>query len=97
MLSTLKRWRSPAIISQSRHSARTVLIQRSATALALGAEVAARVTEAAWDDLAGPPLRIAAADTPVPFSPPLEEAIAPTTTGVVSAAAGLCEGQKEAR
>jgi pyruvate/2-oxoglutarate/acetoin dehydrogenase E1 component len=76
---------------------RVVIVEEDSKTAGMGAEIAARVTEAAWDDLAGPPLRIAAADTPVPFSPPLEEAIAPTTTGVVSAAAGLCEGQKEAR
>jgi acetoin:2,6-dichlorophenolindophenol oxidoreductase subunit beta len=73
---------------------RVVIVEEDSRTAGMGAELAARVTEAAWDDLTGPPLRIAAADTPVPFSPPLEEAIAPTTTGVIAAATRLCEAQK---
>jgi hypothetical protein len=43
---TCSRWRRPTISSQSRHSARTVPIHRSATALVLGARTGVKITSA---------------------------------------------------
>ena len=42
-----------------------------------GGEIAARITEQAFEYLDGPIVRVTAPDTPVPFSPPLEEAFLP--------------------
>ena len=55
----------------------------------LGGEIAARITERAFEYLDGPVLRMAAPDTPVPFSPPLEEAFLPNATGIVEKARWL--------
>jgi len=41
----------------------------------VGAEVAAIVTEDAFEDLDGPVRRLTAPDVPIPFSPPLEHAV----------------------
>lgn len=70
---------------------RLIVVEEDSRTAGMGAEILARVTEHAWGALVAPPVRIAAADTPVPFSPPLEEAIAPTTAQVVDAALRLCE------
>ena len=49
----------------------------------IGGEIAARIAEKAFDCLDGPVLRIAAPDTPSPFSPTLEEAYLPNAAGIV--------------
>jgi 2-oxoisovalerate dehydrogenase E1 component beta subunit len=55
----------------------------------VGAEIAARLSEDCFDYLDGPILRIAAPDTPVPFSTPLEEYFLPNAADVVAAAKKL--------
>jgi 2-oxoisovalerate dehydrogenase E1 component len=55
----------------------------------VGAELCALVTENLFGELHAAPVRISAADTPVPFSPVLEESIAPTVAQVVSAALAM--------
>ena len=54
-------------------------------------EIAARLTEDCFDHLDGPILRIAAPDTPVPFSTPLEEYFLPNARDVVAAARKLAK------
>jgi pyruvate/2-oxoglutarate/acetoin dehydrogenase E1 component len=66
-----------------------VVVEEDSRTCGMGAELLALAAEEAWGALAGPPQRIAAADTPVPFAPALEEAIAPRTTDVVHAALAL--------
>jgi pyruvate/2-oxoglutarate/acetoin dehydrogenase E1 component len=65
---------------------RLVMVEEDVRTCGVGAEVVARTTEALWGTLSAPPARVAAADTPVPFSPSLEEAIMPTAAAVVQAA-----------
>ena len=43
----------------------------------VGAEVAALITEQAFEDLDAPVRRLTAPDVPIPFSPPLEQAALP--------------------
>jgi pyruvate/2-oxoglutarate/acetoin dehydrogenase E1 component len=50
-----------------------------------GAEIAARVTEAAWGELRGPVQRVAARDGIVPSARPLEDAMLPSAQDVVEA------------
>ena len=49
-----------------------------------GAEIAATIAEDAFEDLDAPVKRVAAPDTPVPFSPPLEKAFIPQVETVAS-------------
>jgi pyruvate dehydrogenase E1 component beta subunit len=49
------------------------------------AEIAARVQEKAFDWLDAPIIRINAPDTPVPFSPPLEEFYVPSKEQITKA------------
>jgi 2-oxoisovalerate dehydrogenase E1 component beta subunit len=45
--------------------------------------VSARIAEKAFEYLDGPVLRLAAPDTPVPYSPPLEEAFLPNADKLI--------------
>ena len=49
-------------------------------------EVIARVVETSFDSLRAAPRRVTTPDVPVPFSPPLEQAVIPKTEQVVEAA-----------
>jgi 2-oxoisovalerate dehydrogenase E1 component len=50
-----------------------------------GAEIAARVSEAAWSDLRGPVRRVAARDGIIPSARPLEEAMLPSVEDLIEA------------
>ena len=55
----------------------------------IAGEIAAVVSESAFEDLDGPILRVTALDTPVPYSPPLEERFLPNVESVAAAAREL--------
>ena len=55
----------------------------------LADELAAIINEEAFNELDGPILRITALDTPVPFSPPLENFFLPKVEDVVREAKKL--------
>ncbi|MDQ3670974.1 MAG: alpha-ketoacid dehydrogenase subunit beta [Actinomycetota bacterium] len=59
-----------------------------------GAEIAARVQEAAWSDLRGPVQRVAARDGIIPSARPLEDAMLPSADDVVEAIVAL-EGVRQ--
>ncbi|HXN65979.1 MAG TPA: alpha-ketoacid dehydrogenase subunit beta [Candidatus Acidoferrales bacterium] len=54
-------------------------------------EIAALVCEGAFEELDGPILRVTSLDTPVPFSPPLEERFLPNVEKVAAAARELAK------
>lgn len=57
----------------------------------IAGEIAAVACEGAFEDLDGPILRVTAKDTPVPFSPPLEERFLPNLNDVISTARELAQ------
>jgi pyruvate dehydrogenase E1 component beta subunit len=65
---------------------RAVVIDESPPRCGIASEVAAVVTEAVFDRLQSPIARVTAANSPVPFSPPLEDAYLPSVDDVVRAA-----------
>ncbi len=68
---------------------RAVVIDESPPRCSVASEVAATVTEAVFDRLRAPVARVTSACSPVPFSPPLEDAHLPTADRVVSAVLDL--------
>ncbi len=54
-------------------------------------QVSALVAEHAFEDLDGPVRRIATPDVPIPFSPPLEQAVLPSVDRVREAVRELLE------
>jgi 2-oxoisovalerate dehydrogenase E1 component beta subunit len=51
----------------------------------VGAEIAAIIAEEHFEQLDGPVMRVAAADTHIPYAPSLEEAVIPNVDDVVAA------------
>lgn len=88
-LRTLKPMDEEAILTAARKSGK-VLIAHSATKLVgVGAEVAALITEQAFEWLDAPIVRLGGLDVPVPFSPPLEDAYRPNAEKIYQAALEL--------
>jgi len=52
----------------------------------IGTEVAMQVTEAAWDWLDAPPVRVCGKDIPMPYAANLEKLALPTVPEIVEAA-----------
>jgi len=57
----------------------------------IAGEIAALVCEGAFEDLDGPVVRVTSLDTPVPYSPPLEERFLPHAEKIVAAARELAK------
>ena len=83
------RWLSPLVlepIAESvRKTGRVVIVHEDTLSFGPGAEVAARLASDAFYDLDAPIVRVAAPDTPVPLSPPLESAFVPGTEQIAEA------------
>ena len=68
---------------------RVIVLHEDTKTGGIGGEVAAVINEECFDALDSPIVRIASADTPIPFSPPLEEAVLPKVADVVREARRL--------
>jgi 2-oxoisovalerate dehydrogenase E1 component beta subunit len=79
------------VLDSVKKTSKAILLHEDTLTGGLGGELSARITEKAFEYLDGPVLRIAAADTPVPFSPPLEEAFLPNANKVVEKARWLAK------
>lgn len=73
------------ILTSVRKTHRMVVAHEACRNGGFGAEVAARITEAAFKDLHAPVCRVAARDTPMPFNDKLETAVIPSRDAIVSA------------
>ena len=67
-----------------------VVVDESPPHCSVASEIAAVVGEKAFDSLNGPVRRVTAPHTPVPFSPSLEEAYAPSVQAIVDAVRTIC-------
>jgi 2-oxoisovalerate dehydrogenase E1 component beta subunit len=81
-------WDREAVLASVRKCSKVLVLHEDTRTGGFGAEIAATIAEEAFEDLDAPVKRIAAPDTPVPFSPPLEKAFIPQVEDV---AAGLRE------
>ncbi len=77
------------IYSSVRKTGKAIMVHEDNKTGGIGAELAALLAEDCFDSLDGPILRVAAPDTPVPFSTPLEEFFLPKTGDIVAAARKL--------
>ena len=78
-----------AILASVRRTGKCLLLHEDTRTGGLGAEIAATISEKAFEWLDGPILRVTAPDTPVPYSPPLEEAFLPNVNTLLAAARKL--------
>jgi 2-oxoisovalerate dehydrogenase E1 component len=79
-------------ILQSVHkTGRLLIVDEAFAPFGVGAEVAARVIDAGFDDLDAPIRRLHGAFTPTPYSPPLEKAVVPQVENIERAIFELLE------
>jgi 2-oxoisovalerate dehydrogenase E1 component beta subunit len=84
-LRTLKPLDTEAVLEAARSTGKVIVLHAANRNTGIGAEVAALIAELAFEHLDGPIIRLGGADTPVPFSPPLEDAYRPSVDGVAEA------------
>jgi pyruvate/2-oxoglutarate/acetoin dehydrogenase E1 component len=74
-----------AIINSVKKTGRIVIVSEDCKTAGVSAEIAAIVAEEAIDYLDAPIKRVTAPDTPIPFSPPLEQFVIPNEKSIVKA------------
>src|SRR5947209_12540520 len=88
-LRTLQPLDKDTILGSIEKTSKALIVHEDVRTLGVGAEVAAILSEEAFDMLDGPIVRVTAPDTPVPFSPPLEKAFLPNADKIAAAARKL--------
>jgi 2-oxoisovalerate dehydrogenase E1 component beta subunit len=71
-----------AILDSVRRCSKVMILDEGNETCAAGAQVAALIAERGFEDLDGPVVRLATPDVPIPFSPPLEQAVLPQVEDV---------------
>jgi 2-oxoisovalerate dehydrogenase E1 component beta subunit len=80
-----------AILESVGKTSRALLLYEARRTGGIGGELAAIIAEEAFEYLDAPIVRVASADTPVPYAPPLEAAFLPSVDQVVAAARRVVE------
>jgi 2-oxoisovalerate dehydrogenase E1 component beta subunit len=78
-----------AVCASVRKTSKVLLLHEDTKTGGMAGELAATITENVFEYLDGPFVRVTAPDTPVPYSPPLEEAFLPNVEKVVEKARWL--------
>lgn len=79
------------ILASVRKTSKLLVVHEDTRTGGLAGELAAIACEGAFDSLDGPVMRVTGLDTPVPYSPPLEEWFLPNTEKVAAAARELAK------
>jgi 2-oxoisovalerate dehydrogenase E1 component beta subunit len=79
------------ILSSVKKTNKLLVVHEDTRTGGIAGEIAAIVCEGAFDDLDGPIVRVTSLDTPVPYSPPLEERFLPNAGKIVAAARELAK------
>ncbi|PYV19779.1 MAG: alpha-ketoacid dehydrogenase subunit beta [Acidobacteria bacterium] len=77
------------VLASVRKTNKVLLLHEDTRTGGMAGELAALIAETSFEDLDGPIVRVTAPDTPVPFSPPLEEYFLPNAQKVAEAARKL--------
>ena len=77
------------VCESAKKTSKVLLLHEDTRTGGMAGELAATLSESVWDYLDGPIVRVTAPDTPVPFSPPLEEAFLPNAEKVIEKARWL--------
>jgi pyruvate/2-oxoglutarate/acetoin dehydrogenase E1 component len=78
-----------SILASVKKTNRLLVVHEDTRTAGIAGEIAAEVCEGAFGDLDAPVMRVTSLDTPVPYSPPLEERFLPNATKVAAAAREL--------
>jgi 2-oxoisovalerate dehydrogenase E1 component beta subunit len=79
------------VLASVKKTSKVILLHEDTLTGGIGGELSARITEKAFEYLDAPVLRLAAPDTPVPYSPPLEEAFLPNVAKLLEKARWLAK------
>ena len=74
-----------AIVKSVKKTGRLVIVSEDCKTAGVSAEIAAMVAEEAVDYLDAPITRVAEPDTPIPFSPPMEQFVIPNENSIIQA------------
>jgi 2-oxoisovalerate dehydrogenase E1 component beta subunit len=88
-LRTLAPLDKQAILASVKKTNKAIVLHEASRTGGIGGEIAATIAEEAFEWLDAPVLRVASIDTPVPYSPPLEDYYMPQTKDVLDAARKL--------
>jgi pyruvate dehydrogenase E1 component beta subunit len=89
-LRTLRPMDTDTIIASVKKTGRIVTVEEGWPQAGVGAEIAARVVEHAFDYLDAPVTRVSGKDVPMPYAANLEKLALPTVAEVVEAAKAVC-------
>jgi 2-oxoisovalerate dehydrogenase E1 component beta subunit len=90
-LRSVQPWDKEAVLRSVEKTSKALVLHEDTRTGGFGAEIAATIAEEAFEHLDAPVKRIAAPDTPVPFSPPLERHFIPQVEDVVAGVRELAE------
>jgi pyruvate dehydrogenase E1 component beta subunit len=79
----------PTLVESVRRTNRCLIVEEGWTSYGVGAELAAGISQRAFDDLDAPILRLGGAEVPMPYNRELERAAIPSVEDIVSAARRL--------
>jgi 2-oxoisovalerate dehydrogenase E1 component beta subunit len=85
-LRTLQPLDEDAIVNSVKKTNRVLIVHEDTRTGGIAGEIAMRISEKAFEWLDAPILRVTAIDTPVPYSPPLEDYFLPQDGDIVTAA-----------
>ena len=89
-LRTIRPMDYETVVTSVRKTNRLVTIEEGWGPMGIGAEVAAKVVEHAFDDLDAPPARVHQEDVPLPYAANLEALSLPSVDKIVRAAKAVC-------
>ncbi len=90
-LRTLLPMDRPRILETVKKTGRALIVHEATKTGGPGGEIAALIAEFAFLHLDAPIVRVAPPDTPVPYSPPLEEFFLPNASKIADAIRALAE------
>src|SRR5258708_10098003 len=88
-LRTLAPLDKEAILGSVKKTSRAIVLHEASLTGGIGGEIAAIISQEAFEWLDAPVVRVASLDTPVPYSPPLEDYYLPQVKDVLDAARKL--------
>lgn len=78
-----------AVLATARKTGKVIIAHEASRTAGFGAELAALIADEAFEHLDGPVRRVTAPDTPIPYSPPLEDFYRPNAAKIAEAAREL--------
>ncbi len=79
------------ILGSVRKTNRALVVTEETRSASCAAEIAAIISEEAFDDLDAPVMRLGMMDAPIPFAPAVQQAMMPSTADIVTAIRKLTE------